>query len=85
MMEGVLWSGLGLLWFVVGASFGAAIQRAACDKKVTDQQLETHDDLTLFRVREALLRAHLTTGDAEAAVTEMQNAGILFRERAKRE
>lgn len=43
---------------------------------------EYYDDETLSKVYDALLWSGLTGKQAEDAVNEMQNAGILFRERA---
>ena len=40
-----------------------------------------HTEETLFRVFEALLKADLTREKALDAIREMQNHGILFRER----
>lgn len=45
--------------------------------------MEGHDDQTMLKVYEALLRAGLESEQAVSAITEMQNAGILFRERSK--
>lgn len=42
----------------------------------------TYDDQTLHKVYRALARAGLSHAQASDAVTEMQNEGILFRERA---
>lgn len=50
-----------------------------------------HDDETLFKVRDALVRAGVpcspegTGGQAFQCITEMLNAGILFRERPRGE
>lgn len=41
-----------------------------------------HDDNTLAKVDEALRRAGLNPEQVREAINEMQNAGILFRERA---
>lgn len=43
----------------------------------------THDDRTLDKVREALVRSGLSFEQAVEAIREMQNFGILFRERVK--
>lgn len=43
---------------------------------------ETHDEDTLTKVYEGLYRAGLSGVEAADAVNQMQNAGILFRERA---
>lgn len=46
-----------------------------------------HEDIcafnegTLFKVRDALYKAGLTKAECTEAIQEMQNAGILFRER----
>lgn len=43
----------------------------------------TYDDKTLNRVLEALVRSGVSYEGAENCVREMQNFGILFRERVK--
>lgn len=43
----------------------------------------THDDQTLNKVREALVRSGLSFEQACESIREMQNFGILFRERVK--
>lgn len=43
----------------------------------------THDDKTLDKVREALVRSGLSFDQAVEAIREMQNFGILFRERVR--
>lgn len=43
---------------------------------------ETHDEDTLRKVYDALERAGMGYGDARETATVLQNAGILFRERA---
>jgi hypothetical protein len=45
------------------------------------QQQEHHDERTLEKVRDALLDAGILPHQAIACLTEMQNVGILFRER----
>lgn len=40
-----------------------------------------HDDNTLLKVREALARVGLTDSVIEGCIADMQNNGILFRER----
>jgi hypothetical protein len=42
-----------------------------------------YDDQTLFKVYSALQAAGLNEGQIRDAVAEMQNAGILFRERKR--
>lgn len=42
----------------------------------------TYDDETLFKVRDALEAAGLSENQITQAISEMQNRGILFRERA---
>lgn len=53
---------------------------AAGDDQTT--HAETHSEDTMFKVRDALRCAGLREIDIVDAVMEMQNAGILFRERA---
>lgn len=43
---------------------------------------ESHDEDTLHKVHQALMRAGLTEAQGLNAINEMQNGGILFRERA---
>lgn len=43
----------------------------------------TYDDKTLNKVMEALVRSDLSFDQAQNAIREMQNFGILFRERVK--
>lgn len=45
--------------------------------------MEHFDEDTLFKVINALVRSGLTEQQATDAINEMQNAGILFRERSK--
>jgi hypothetical protein len=42
---------------------------------------EYFDETTMFKVIDALVRAGITPAHARDCVNEMQNAGILFRER----
>lgn len=42
---------------------------------------ETFDEVTMFKVNRALRDSGLTLEQAQDAINEMQNAGILFRER----
>lgn len=44
---------------------------------------EYHDDDTMRKVHNALGRAGLTEVQIRDAINEMQNDGILFRERAR--
>ena len=44
-----------------------------------------HDDKTLFKVAQALLKAGCTNTQATDAINSMLNAGILFREHAVEE
>lgn len=44
---------------------------------------EFHNDNTLRKVLNALILSGLTHDQAQNAIIEMQNHGILFRERAK--
>lgn len=48
------------------------------DVEYTD---EYHDDYTLLKVVHALREAGISDEQAEAAINQMQNRGILFRER----
>lgn len=48
---------------------------------ITNQSAEQHTDQTLYIVHDALERSGLTRDQAQEAIREMQNAGILFRER----
>lgn len=41
-----------------------------------------HDGHTLYKVHDALHAANLTEGQIRDAITQMQNFGLLFRERA---
>jgi hypothetical protein len=41
-----------------------------------------YDDYTMFKVARAMLRAGLDDDSIQKVVTELQNAGILFREEA---
>lgn len=41
------------------------------------------DDLTIFKVNKALRDSGLNLRQTQDAILEMQNAGILFRERAQ--
>lgn len=43
---------------------------------------EIHDGNTLLKVAHALRKAGLNEDEINIAINEMQNAGILFRERA---
>jgi len=51
---------------------------------LTGESAGTYDDSTLFKVRDALTSPEvgLEPGLAGEAITAMQNAGILFRERS---
>lgn len=42
-----------------------------------------HDEDTLNKVQRALLRKHFEYDDATLIISEIQNAGILFRERSR--
>ena len=42
-----------------------------------------HDEETLNKVMRALLRKHYDYDDATLIISELQNAGILFRERSR--
>jgi transcriptional regulator with XRE-family HTH domain len=53
---------------------------AAGDDRATPA--ETHSEATMFKVRDALRCAGLRETEIVDAIIEMQNAGILFRERA---
>lgn len=44
-------------------------------------QRGTHSEETMFKVRKALLKGGLTLAQVDDSITNMQNAGILFRER----
>lgn len=50
---------------------------------VSSQQYEPEDtpEDTLFKVHTALMRAGMPLRDIAGAISEMRNAGILFRER----
>lgn len=54
---------------------------AQCSLEAARAPKEVHTEDTLFKVREALVASGLTERKAYNAITEMQNAGILFRER----
>jgi hypothetical protein len=41
-----------------------------------------YDDFTMFKVARAMVRAGLGDDEIQKVVTELQNAGILFRENA---
>ena len=43
----------------------------------------TYDELTLFKVFTALRRVGIEQPKIVSAISEMQNSGILFRERVK--
>lgn len=45
--------------------------------------METHDSNTLVRVEQAMIRSGLTKQQAELAMNELLNSGILFRERVQ--
>lgn len=68
-----VWSGIASSWAQIAAQM------------TPDPELEvvteTHNEGTLFKVREALEKAGLGPTRLDEAVNEMQNAGILFRER----
>lgn len=49
------------------------------DLPVIDQSY--HDEDTLFKVRDGLLHAGMSIEDAQGAITEIMNRGIVFRER----
>lgn len=64
----------------------ACMQDAAnwSDSNTTNTNiLERHDEGTVKKVYHALLQTGLTNNQALDAINEMQNVGILFRERAK--
>lgn len=46
-----------------------------------EKYVETHTDKTLDKVYEAMFAAGMCIRTARAAINNMQNAGILFRER----
>lgn len=48
-----------------------------------DSEKETHTEDTLLKVREALMKTGLAEDDVTHCISDMQNAGILFRERAE--
>lgn len=54
---------------------------AQCAMESKDAPRETHTEQTLFTVRDALVKSGLTERQTYNAITELQNAGILFRER----
>jgi len=48
---------------------------------VTTEERLTHNEFTLFKVYSALAKVGISSQTARDAINEMQNAGILFRER----
>lgn len=60
----------------------AFADRLALLAEVDRLRAERYDEATLFKVYRALGRADITDQQATDAVSQMQNAGILFRERA---
>lgn len=42
-----------------------------------------HDEQTLFKVRDSLLKVGLDDNEVDDSINEMLNAGILFRERGR--
>jgi len=59
-----------------------AIQGPLSGLSISAQPTETYTSGTMFKVYQALHRAGLNERAAHNAVNEMQNHGILFRERA---
>lgn len=57
-------------------------KEAKAAKKI-QAELDHFDDMTLYKVFLALRRSGLEDYQADAAINEMQNDGILFRERIK--
>jgi hypothetical protein len=49
------------------------------------EDITYYSDNTIFKVHAALVKSGLSDIRAAAAIFEMQNAGILFRERGERE
>ena len=43
--------------------------------------MEAYDDQTLLKARKALIQSGLTEEQADQAINEVLNAGLLFRER----
>jgi hypothetical protein len=52
-----------------------------CSTEAQIAQIETHDEDTILRVKLALVSSGLSQHQAFDAISAMQNAGILFRER----
>jgi hypothetical protein len=62
--------------------FAKVIQGPLTGLSISAQPTETHSDNTLYKVSQALHQAGMNGAQIERAINEMQNHGILFRERA---
>lgn len=54
-----------------------------CSLEAAATPKETHTEFTMYTVHGALVRSGLSSQQATDAITELQNSGILFRERAR--
>lgn len=66
----------------ISSSVNVSFTTVPEDDDVLDE--EFHDEDTLFKVYDALRRTGLDEQQARHAIMEMQNVGILFRERRSR-
>lgn len=55
--------------------------RAEAEASSWHEDITAYNEGTLFKVRDALYRAGLTKVECTEAIQQMQNAGILFREK----
>lgn len=69
-------------WIVVDINHAVVLDDGCSGKYPLDNEDETHDDRTISRVRSALQEVGLDEPTIIDAINSMQNAGILFRERA---